>query len=784
MRLCDFCAPFYTGNKATSRIRGKVSQPAIAEFFMETALGEISKIELVFSEAQFRKWFKGDREPKPELWAKTAEVFDETRFSRTVSNKINEAVLPDLVRAFDVGLREDEIPDKFALSAALAKQFGAIARGNGEAENIVDAIYRQCLNVTTFPDYFSNSRAKYSKLKTLLYTSEERLFDEFFVCNTISKIPTRFHRAPSQSIIQDATLEKLAQVAKAVLLVGMGGIGKSMMMRHLFLTSIPEYAKSGMIPILVTLREFGPDNNDLFNLIVDSVHRFDISFSAAHVHKFLSEGHCQILLDGLDEIRAADMGEFQKQLDALMDRYPNNQYVMSTRRFSTFVELSRFRVLYIMPFNNEQALELIDRLEYCPEEPKLKQQFRDKLVKEYFKTHAEFVTNPLFLTLMLMSYHRFADVPEKKYLFYDQAYQTLLQRHDSDKLAYKRVFRSVNDPSDFTLVFREFCAKSYRRGDYEFDRARFDKYFEMLVAVSRLDPAMMKAENFLFDACNSACLMYEEGQSYHFLHRSFQEYFFADYYSRQDDTTLIKLGKYIATTEQLQFDDSSAFDMLYDLAPEKVERFIIRPFLDAVFSAETEREQYWRFLDLCYGTWVYTILNDEIIERYKEKNNIVERYPKFRDSIEPVSIVLAIILNVLDLDHILLVEANSPEFVYEDCIVERIYGEAIKDKNGNVTLMPLIRVPSRITADSDELKKSGFVDRLILDEDGKPAEFGYFFSWPFGKALSNEEKYKAAIDYWERDSCPTKAIFIRVAEYYQALKEKYDNFNQIDDDNF
>ena len=146
--------------------------------------------------------------------------------------------------------------------------------------------------------------------------------------------------------------------------------------------------------------------------------------------------------------------------------------------------------------------------------------------------------------------------------------------------------------------------------------------------------------------------------------------------------------------------------------------------------------------------------------------------------------MLDIILNVLGLDHILPVEANSPDFVYRDCIVERIYGEAIKDKNGSVTLMPLIRVPSRITADSEELRKSGFVDRLILDESGKPAEFGHIFSWPFAQALTNEEQYKAAIDYWERDSCPTKAIFTKVAEYYQALKEKYDNFNQIDDDNF
>lgn len=72
-------------------------------------------------------------------------------------------------------------------------------------------------------------------------------------------------------------------------------------------------------------------------------------------------------------------------------------------------------------FSNEQALQLIDKLEYCPEEPRFKQQFREKLEKEYFRTHSGFVRNPLLLTLMLMNYRRFADVPEKKYVFYEQA---------------------------------------------------------------------------------------------------------------------------------------------------------------------------------------------------------------------------------------------------------------------------------------------------------------------------------------------------------------------------
>ena len=95
--------------------------------------------------------------------------------------------------------------------------------------------------------------------------------------------------------------------------------------------------------------------------------------------------------------------------------------------------------------------------------------------------------------------------------------------------------------------------------------------------------------------------MYEEGQSYHFLHRSFQEYFFADYYSREDDTTLLKLGKYIRTSDQMLFDEGSAFEMLYDLAPDKVERFIIMPYLAQIFGEGTRKEKYWKFLrDVCY----------------------------------------------------------------------------------------------------------------------------------------------------------------------------------------
>lgn len=779
MKLCDFCAPFYSTTKSKCGIKGKTSQSAVADFFMSAALGEIAKIELAFSDDQFRKWFKGDREPKAELWERVSEVFDDTRFSRVVSSKLNEEVFSDLLAAFGIDLGENGVADKFAFSAALTKQFGAIARGNGEADDIVKEIYLQYLKVKDFPDYVTKSQAKYAKLKTLLYSSEEHLFEEFFVCNTISRAPVRYHHLRDDMTVENVTLEKLEQTSSFTMLVGMGGIGKSMMMRHLFLTSIKKYAQSGKLPILVTLREFGQDNHDLFHVIVDSVHRFDIAFSAAHVHKLMTEGKCQLLLDGLDEIKAGDMDAFQRQLDELTDRYPKNQYVMSTRKFSSFVELSRFTVLFIMPFSNNQALELIDRLEYCPEEPKLKQQFRDRLVSDYFKSHKEFVTNPLLLTLMLMSYHRFADVPEKKYLFYEQAYQTLLQRHDSDKLAYKRVFRSVKDPSDFTLVFREFCAKSYRKGDYEFNYGKFDGYFGRLKTLARMDPDMMKLDNFLFDVCHSVCLMYEEGQNYHFLHRSFQEYFFADYYSRQDDTTLMKLGSYIDTADRILFDEGSAFDMLYDLAQDKVERFIIMPFLASVYDNEGEEDKYWLFLTKGYDFWVYQIYREDLIEDAGAKYNIYKHrdMPHYGNS--PSSVILSLVLKVIGADLQFKTEKPGTDLMYDDLICEKLYGELLKggSGSGNTVIIPPMRVQERFEdAKLDEC--------LVLDADGRPVEFGYIYAFKYEFGLTEPDKYPAMKAFWEKDTCPARKIYDAVGKYYQQLKEKYEHANELDDDDF
>lgn len=239
-----------------------------------------------------------------------------------------------------------------------------------------------------------------------------------------------------------------------------------------------------------------------------------------------------------------------------------------------------------MPFNNDQALELIDRLEYCPEEPKLEQQFRERLVSDYFKSHAEFVTNPLLL-----------------------------------------------------------------------------------------------------------------GQNYHFLHRSFQEYFFVDYYSRQDDTTLMKLGSYIDTADQIFFDEGSTFDMLYDFAQDKVERFIIMSFLASIYNNEGDKDKYWLFLTKGYDLWIYQIYREDLIEDARAKYNIHECRGMICYENSQSSVILSLVLKVIGADLQFKTEKSRTDLMYDNLICERLYGELLKGGGGseNTVIMPLMRVPEEIS---------------------------------------------------------------------------------------
>ena len=456
-----------------------------------------------------------------------------------------------------------------------------------------------------YSHYLDALRNKYNLIKTILYDTSHP-FRDFYVCNDvlIRRIVTEGGRSHLETeTISNITIEKLREVSSFCIITGTGGLGKSMMMRHLLLDAVEAYEKSRIIPVFVSLREYASADVDITDFLYTQIQLVIPGYPREEFIRAIGSGSYILLLDGLDEINTSVRGVFESKLEQFSNVYGQNLTVLSSRPYSKFQHLSRYNVLSIRPFTKPQALELISRLDY---DETAKTKFYRQLDESLFHLHKDFAENPLLLTIMLMTYDYFADIPSQIHYFYQKAYETMAQKHDAVKDGiYKRVMRSNLTPERFEEYLAEFCAVSYTDEQYALTEAQAAEYLEIVKNhIAKPVEENLRLADFMDDLINGLCLMYESGGTYYFTHRSFQEYFTAVFMSNQMDDDFWKIGQFFEEHVPHGIGDmrhDKTFLMLYDMKTKKVERFILRPYLDALFQKCDSEHGYWTFLDKTYG---------------------------------------------------------------------------------------------------------------------------------------------------------------------------------------
>ena len=220
----------------------------------------------------------------------------------------------------------------------------------------------------------------------------------------------------------------------------------------------------------------------------------------------------------------------------------------------------------LRPFTKDQSVALLNKLDMGQEES-LKQRFTKELDEYLFDEHKEFAENPLLLTIMLLTYKSHANIPVKMHSFYSRAYDTLFTEHDANKLGYRREYKTDLTQDKFAEYFDEFCFLSYQDGNFDPSPDECKAFFSDLEAVAEYHP-QFTWKDFMDDLTDSVCLMYEEGQKYHFLHRSFQEYFCARYFYRQEESSLWDIAMFFDDMDVKETDKT--FAMLYDMKPKPI----------------------------------------------------------------------------------------------------------------------------------------------------------------------------------------------------------------------
>lgn len=772
-----------------SVIQAESSSHAFTRTLFESILSEDGCDALEdYSESTFKAYYNGNAQitriaKKINIYAHSYnfECFID-HYEDTVIQKICDAfsdVIPD-INCFNAGQKLGDLFESIISEAASANKRStpksAVDQTKAKEDSLTDdakiapdlekfedgVFYTNEVNgendADRFQKFINGASEYFSAKKTLLYAEKPHPFYSLYVCNDL-----RYHKqrmtgsrdTKPEFVISDASIEKLEKESKYIIIQGTGGIGKSMLLTHLFLSSAEKYKLSGRLPILISLKDYKEDTSSIIELAWNTVKEYDHAMPLKHIIKMLEEKRIILLLDGIDEIQSSLRDAFHNDLESFIKTYTGNSVFLTSRPIHAFISYARFSLFDIEPLSKLQALSLINKLEFWDE--KRKQDFITAMDISLYTSHTEFASNPLLLTIMLMTYTSFGEVPAKMHIFYSKAYETMARLHDNTKGSYKRPLYTGLTPEEFAKYFAQFCARTYTNEILEFTYITFAEHMNKVIK-DIPNSAGIEAKDFLLDLTDNLCIMYHEGEKYYFIHRSFQEYFTALYFASDFEDDLMRFGEYLEGQQNRSYSDRT-FDMLYDMIPEKVERFIFLPFLENLFAKSRKnsvKNDYIGFLMELYPC-IYHQEGDVGENSFNEPQSFLYMFLSGTKNFSEYT-ALDVIEWPKQINYLPSTTWVSAYKTFTD--------DDGFEKFPEPELIPEELLEEIVIEDKDELP------HRYSSYFGIPDIVGSTFRIEIHNLINNPVKYRKIIDFMTSENFPLFVEYTRIKEYYQQLKMK------------
>lgn len=462
---------------------------------------------------------------------------------------------------------------------------------DSSAENDVDYRY-------AYEEYINNTIQKYSKVKTLIYRHTPKYLYSFYEsCNLI------YNDCEKHKVIDTSNINNVIKDSSKIIITGTGGIGKTTMLRHFFLNSIKE---TNFIPVFVELRNFNDmEDISLYQLIYQNLKENGFDLEEKYFQYSLTKGAYIFLLDGFDEINGSKKYKVQRCIKSFSDTYRDNKFIITSRPMDELISLSDFVELQSMRLTKEQALRLVSKIEF---DEYIKEKFYVELERALYDKYTSFASNPLLLTIMLLTFEAHASIPTNLKDFYEQAFLTLFNMHDATKLAYVRDIKSKLGYDDFKTIFSYICFKSFFNSDYQFSYESLREYIK--IANEKFKNIKFNINDYFEDLMLSVCMIIRDGNEYVFTHRTFQEYFAAVYTCKLTDDNQKKLLKFYCQTNSISRRNNEYMKILVNMQNEKFIGLILIPELKKIKRLYDEMGFSYDLLSQIYdGIYAVGIFN-------------------------------------------------------------------------------------------------------------------------------------------------------------------------------
>ena len=361
--------------------------------------------------------------------------------------------------------------------------------------------------------YLEKHRDKFSGIKTLLKgNTPVYLYDIYYPVNLVTE---------RVITVETNDINNLFLSGNYVTIIGDAGSGKSTLVKHLFLNSIKE---KFAIPVLIELRYLNGTNGDLEAYICDQLFDNKLSTNEKILERLFEKGKFVFFLDGFDELNSDIRNQVIKGLTDFMSKYDENRFIVTSRPFSNIENLSVFRNLHVKNLDKNDITNFINL--QLKTEKELAEKINVSLKKSKSLYIQSFLANPLLLTLYILTFQTYAEIPDKKYIFYRRVINALFSEHDSKtKLGYVREKQSLLNQEQFEEILKAFSYLSYFEEQFDFD---FDYLNSALRKIKqRKKDIDFDSSKFTSDMKSAIALWTEDNGKFSFVHRSLQEYFAA-----------------------------------------------------------------------------------------------------------------------------------------------------------------------------------------------------------------------------------------------------------------
>lgn len=363
-----------------------------------------------------------------------------------------------------------------------------------------------------------------------------------------------------------------------IILKGTAGSGKSTAMKHLLVDCITNYRT---IPIHINLRDVTFINDkSLLQEIVNKFIDHKISADQNIIKRMIKNGKFLFIMDGYDEISKDSQNHFIKAINNFVMYFNNNKIVITTRPTTNLDMLDLFSIGYIETLSKKERIQFIRR--FCSTTT------AEAIINSINYNDQGYISDllgtPLLLSLYILTYSHFQEIPQDKSTFYSRVINALIIEHDSlTKEGYSRPLYSNIDYNDMIGIIRYFSFKSLYFGEIEFSK---DYAIELLEAYRSKVTTKFETDNVLKDMLISYCLLIDDDGLIRFIHKSIQEYLAVEFIknSPQKEKILKQIVQQVCNDESVFILEKNFCDILQETDEYYYFKFMYIPFIEYLIA--------------------------------------------------------------------------------------------------------------------------------------------------------------------------------------------------------